>query len=81
MTYNQLLILNTESKILKINRTKQDNYHRAGSGLKRDINACRVMSCHGMTLHLNNKINVEPRHGVAQAWLMEYGRFKTCWID
>ena len=27
MTYNQLFILNYEGKILKINSTKQDNYH------------------------------------------------------
>jgi hypothetical protein len=27
MTYNQLLILNIDGKILKINSTKQDNYH------------------------------------------------------
>ena len=28
MVYNQLLVLNTEGKILKINSTKQDNYHK-----------------------------------------------------
>jgi hypothetical protein len=63
MTYNQLFILNYEGKILKINSTKQDNYHEQVS-ISKEISIL-AGSCHGMTLHLNTIIKVEPRHGVA----------------